>query len=118
MQVRKYIPAKTDVTKGFRCPASRFQCKNCHKFGHLSSLCYKKKEFEYKRESRKPRAHQLMVARASMQDSFCGESDASLSSSDDSFCLQMQAKSTQAETTLPAPQHLVTNLAHKLQPHQ
>ena len=29
--------------KGFRCPASRYQCKNCHTFGHFSSLCYKKK---------------------------------------------------------------------------
>ena len=30
--------------EGFRYPASRYQCKNCHKFGHFSSLCYKKKE--------------------------------------------------------------------------
>ena len=74
--------------EGFRCPASRYQCKNCHKFGHFSSLCYKKKESEYKRESRKPRAHQLMVGRASAQGPLCDQSDASLSSSDNSFCLQ------------------------------
>ena len=49
--------------EGFRYPASRYPCKNCHKFGHLSSLCYKKKS-EYKRESRPPRAHQVMVGRA------------------------------------------------------
>ena len=59
-----------------------------------------------------------MVGRASTQDSLQGQSDASLRSSDDSFCLQMQVKSIQAETKLPAPKHLVTNLAYKLKPHQ
>ena len=29
----------------------------------------------------------------------------------------MQVKSTQAETKLPTPQHLATNLAYKLKPH-
>ena len=100
----------------FGCPASRYQCKNCHKFGHFSSLCYKKKESECKRESGKPRSHQLMVGRASAQDPLCGQSDASFSSSDDSFCLQKQIKSTQAETKLPAPQHLTTNFIYKLNP--
>ena len=59
-----------------------------------------------------------MVGRASTQDSLCGQSDTSLSSSDDSFCLQMEVKSTQAETKVPAPHHLVTNVAYKLRPHQ
>ena len=27
---------------GFRCLASRHQCRNCQKYGHFSSLCYKK----------------------------------------------------------------------------
>ena len=30
--------------EGFRCPASKYQCKICKKIGHFSSLCYKKKE--------------------------------------------------------------------------
>ena len=59
-----------------------------------------------------------MVGRASVQGPLCDQLDASLSSSDDSFCLQMQVKSTQAETKLPAPQHLVTNWAYKLKPHR
>ena len=75
--------------EGFRCPVSKYQCKNCHKFGHFSSLCYKKKEFEHKSDK---------------------------SSSDDSFCLQVKLKSTQAEN--PVPQHLITNLAYKLNPHK
>ena len=39
--------------EGFRCPASRYPCKNCHRFDHFSSLCYKKKKSEYKRRVRK-----------------------------------------------------------------
>ena len=34
----------TSHIDGFRCPASKFQCKHCHKFGHFSKLCYKKME--------------------------------------------------------------------------
>ena len=37
---------------------------------------------------------------------------------EDSFCLQLQLKSAQGETKLPAPQHLITNLAYKLNPHK
>ena len=51
----------------FRCPASRHQCRNCHKYGHFSSLCYKKKEaFDKKRslESRSPEAHQLRLVQS------------------------------------------------------
>ena len=76
----------TPHIEGFRCPASRFQCKHCHKFGHFSKLCYKEREPEYKKYTRKPKAHQLMVGRAS---AVSGQSDASYSSSEDSFCLQI-----------------------------
>ena len=99
--------------EGFRCPASKYQCKNCHKFGHFSSLCFKKKEFEHKRES-SPRAHQLKIGTAYMQNELCWQLDES--SGDDSFCLQVKLKSTQAET--PAPQHLITSLTYKLKPHK
>ena len=51
-----------------------------------------------------------------MQDSICGQSDES--SSDDCFSLQVKLKSTQVETKIPAPQHLITNLAYKLKPHK
>ena len=59
-----------------------------------------------------------MVGRASPQDSVCSQSDASFSSSDDSFCLQMQVKSAQPETKMQATQHLVTNIEYKLKPHR
>ena len=106
----------TPHVEGFGCPASRYKCKNCHKVGHFSSLCFKKKESEYKREPKQPRAHQLMVGRTSAQSSSYEQSDTCLRLCDDSFCLQMKVKSTQAETKMQEPQHLFTNLAHKLKP--
>ena len=32
--------------EGFGCPVTKYQCKNCHKFGYFSSLCYKKIGYE------------------------------------------------------------------------
>ena len=52
-----------------------------------------------------------------MQDSICDQLE-DLSSSEDTFCLKLQLKSTQGETKLPIPQHLITNLAYKLKPHK
>ena len=86
---------------------------------HFSSLCYKKKEaFEKKRslESRSLIGHQLQNGPVHMQDSICSQSEES--SSKDSFYLQVQLQSTQVEMKMPAPQHLITNLAYKLNAHQ
>ena len=52
--------------------------------------------------------------RLAQQDELYGQSEES--SSNDSFCLQINLKSMQVET--PAPQHLITNLAYKLKPHK
>ena len=76
--------------EGLRCPASRFQCKYCHTYGNFSKLCFKKNGLKPKKNIRRPKAHQLMVGTAS---AIGDQSDASYSSSEDSFCLQMQAKS-------------------------
>ena len=46
------------------------------------------------------------------------QSDASYSSSEDSFCLQIQAKSAKDNTEKNNPQHLVTNIEYKLRPHR
>ena len=69
--------------EGFRCSTSKHQCRNCHKYDHFSSLCYKKREvFDKKRslESKSPTAHQLQISSVYMQDSICGQSE-NLSSS-------------------------------------
>ena len=71
--------------EGFRCPDIRYQCKNCHKFGHFSSLCYKKNGYKRSLQPRSPKAHQLKIGSVCMQDSLCGQFEDN--SSDDSFCL-------------------------------
>ena len=30
--------------EGFQCPAKKYQCKACNKFGHFTSMCYQKKQ--------------------------------------------------------------------------
>ena len=100
--------------EGFRCPASRYQCKYCHKYGHFSKLCFKKSGSDHKKNIRRPKAHQLMVGTASLDD----QSYASYSSSEDSFCLQIQAKSTKEISKKNKPQHLATNIEYKLKPHR
>ena len=102
----------------FQCPVSKHQCSSYHKYTHFRSLYYKKKEaFDKKRslESRSPKAHKLLIGPVYMQDAICNHLE--LSSSDDSFCLQVHLQSTQVETKIPVPQHLITNLAFKLKPH-
>ena len=45
--------------EGFQCPAKKYQCKACHKFGHFTSMCYQKKQAYSK--PRRPKAHQLQA---------------------------------------------------------
>ena len=108
----------TSHIEGFRCPASRHQCKYCHRFGHFSNLCFKKKQESAYKSSRNSKAHQLMVGKYSAEGPLYDQADTSLTSSEDSFCLQMQLKSMQAEKQCSTVQHLVTNLDYKLKPHR
>ena len=67
----------------------------------------------HKNSCRNPKAHQLyagpMYAQDSANHSYCEES-----SSDESFCLQLQAKSNHAEgKQIPNPVYLITNLEGK-----
>ena len=103
--------------EGFQCPA-KFQCKACHKFGHLTSLCYQKnqqKQAPYK--SRKLKVHQLKVGALYVQDqSISGQSEDY--SSDDSFCLHLKIQCTQTSIKhVPTPAHLIANLAYQLKSH-
>ena len=52
--------------EGFQCPVKKFQCKACHKFGHFTSLCYKKKHASFK--SRRPKDHQLQAGTVYVQE--------------------------------------------------
>ena len=92
--------------EGFKCPAGKFQCKTCNKYGHFTSLSYKKQS-SFK--SRKPKAHQLQVVVVYVQeDSICAQSS-DLTSSNELFCLQVKIQYTQANTKFLTPHHLITN---------
>ena len=62
--------------------------------------------------------HQLQVGQIYTQDdSICGQSG-DLTSSDESFSLQVKVQHTQAYSKVPTPHHVITNLAFRLKPHQ
>ena len=90
----------------------------CHKIGHFSSLCYKKRDgYEnHKRSLYSPKAHQLKIGSVYTRDSLCNQSD--VESNDDSFCLQLHVKSQQAKTKFTTPQHLITSLEYVFKPHK
>ena len=50
------------------------------------------------------------------EDSICGQS-VDLTSSDESFCLQVKIQHRQSDSKFPTPHHLITNLANRLKPH-
>ena len=108
----------TSHTKGFQCPAKKFQCKVCHKFGHFTSVCYQKNHHTLGTFiPRKPKAHQLRAgALYTHQDA-----DGTIleeTSSDESFCLQKKVQKTQlTNPQLPKPVYLMTNLAYHLKMH-
>ena len=61
--------------------------------------------------------HQLQAGVVyTQEDSICSQSS-DLTSSDESFCLQVKIQCTQANTKIPTPHHLITNLAYRLKPH-
>ena len=104
--------------RGFHCYACKYQCRNCHRFGHFSSLCYKKQESFKETRSRSPKANQLRSSWAYVSDKLiCSLSDDN-TSNDESFCLQMKLQAKQGDTSVPIPQHLFTNLAVKVKWHK
>ena len=50
------------------------------------------------------------------EDSICGQSS-DLTSSDESFCLQVKMQCTEAKSKFPTLHHLTTNLAYRLMPY-
>ena len=103
--------------EGFQCPAKKYQCKACHKFGHFTSMCYQRKHAYSK--PRRPKAHQLQAGTV-----YACNSGASYDHSDDdstandSFCLQVKINHNQMkEQRVPRPTLLITNLAYRLPPH-
>ena len=104
----------TTHQEGFTCPAKKYQCKVCHKFGHFTIQCFQKKQYP-QQKFRQPKALQIQVDKSChYQHDY--SSDVSLS--EDSFCLQVKVNKQNGKTQkLPNATHLLTNIAYRLKPH-
>ena len=80
----------TTHLEGFQCPAKKYQCKACHKFGHFTSMSYQKKHTPSKH--RKPKMYQLQAGIRHVQGSASYDHSDDNSTSEDSFCLQIKIK--------------------------
>ena len=64
-----------------------------------------------------PKAHQLQAEEVYIQeDSVCGQSE-ELSTSNESFCLQVRIQCAQANSKIHTLSHLMTKLTYKLKPY-
>ena len=101
---------------GFQCSARKYQCKACHKFGHFASMCFQKKQANFR--PRRPKAHQLQADAVCAKGSVLHDHSDEDTTSADSFCLQVKIKCKQdKEQKVPRPTHLITNFAYRLKPH-
>ena len=104
------------IWRDSKCPAKKYQCKACHKFGHFNSMCYQKKHTYSK--PRRPKAHQLQAGTVYVCSNMSHDHLDDDSTADDSFCLQVMIKYNQKkEQRVQRPAHLITNLAYRLPHH-
>ena len=74
--------------EGFTCPTKKYQCKACYKFTHFTSQCFQRKQHS-QHKFRQPKAHQIQVDDPyDNSDSYSSD----ISSSEDSFCLQVRIR--------------------------
>ena len=100
--------------KGFQCPARKFQCKTCHKFGHFTAVCYQKSQGQHSsrfipiKETESPTTvMQGPYTPLMMLDSSDCESE-----TEDTFCLQMKIHRTCiSHPEVPKPVYLMANIA-------
>ena len=99
----------TRQAQGFSCPAKKYLCKACKKYGHFTSLCFSKQ---------KKTAYQITAEE--MENNSESEIDED-PYSDDSFILyQMRAKINMSTTQrrVPKKTHLIANLPYRLKQYQ
>ena len=106
--------SNTAHREGFTCPAKKYQCKVCHKFGHFTSQCFQKKQY-HQQTYKQPKAHQIQIDEP---HSYLHDYSSESSSSEDSFCLQVKVHKQNKKTQKPSKTtHLLTNIAYRLKPH-
>ena len=101
--------------EGLTCPAKKYQCKSCHKFGHFTSLCFMRgQQKQVYHKPCKPEAHQLTAGTIQAYDS-----QSECESTHNSFCLQLQVKCVQAQSKIDKkPACLITTLPYRLKMHE
>ena len=103
----------TKHARGFACPAKKYLCKACKKYGHFTSLCFSKQKPRTKHSAYQITAEEMENPSESELD----EDDES--TSDDSFVLyQMKAVINQAKSKVPKKTHLIANLPYRIKQHQ
>ena len=104
----------TAYHEGFTCPAKKYQCKACHKFGHFPSQCFQRKQ-HFQHKYRWPKAHQIQADETEDNPDIY---PSDVSSIEDSFCLQVKIKWQQdGAQKVPRPTHLIANIAYWLKQH-
>ena len=103
----------TKHAQGFACPAKKYLCKACKKYGHFTSLCFSKQKPHTKLS-----AYQI-TAEEMDNTSESGVDENEDSYSDDSFILyQMRAVINQAKSKVPKKTHLIANIPYRIKQHQ
>ena len=100
----------------FRCPTRKHQCRNCHKYGHFSRFATKRKKHLTRKglwSQDHPKHINFRLAQFTHKIPYAASQTTCLL-----VKIQVQLKTTQVETKILAPQHLITNLAYKLKPHK
>ena len=94
---RAHTITRTDVPNAETQPTWRdsnvqqkYQCKTCDKFGHFTSMCFQKKQPNFK--PRRPKAHQLQAGAVYMKGNASYDHLDEESTSEGSFCLQVKIK--------------------------
>ena len=106
-------------TKGFQCPARKFQCKACHKFVSFHySMLIKRVNRHWDQLSLENPKHNNFKQRPYTPNMMQIEVDPELSDTEEPFCLQMKIQKTQStHSQVPKPVYLMANLVYHLQLH-
>ena len=113
MAARIAVVGDTKHAQGFACPAKKYLCKSCKKYGHFTSLCFSKQK-----PCTKHSAYQITAEEMKNNSDSEVEEDED-SYSDDSFILyQMKAEINQAKSKVPKKTHLIANIPYRIKQHQ
>ena len=108
----------TPHMEGFRCPASRHRCKHCSKMDISVIYASGRNKKVHTRKIQETQWHTNYKLESTLQKiPYITKEDTDVSESEDSFCLQMQMKKSQADQESCDTQHLETNLHYKVKPY-